>query len=497
MKDTMGYIKNRFVSIKVYCKNAATEIRERNIATLGVLSILTTAMILFFIFLTPVIFPNWRPTLHYILFFVAALLFMLTTIVLQHIRNLPEQEEGLARWFFMLLVSGFLTVIDTVPFPDTAQIFVGIFMTVAPILFIVSIEDMLAFQLIGTGFFLFMGISVKTPEIMKSDIYTTVFGFLVGIIIYFIVMDVRAQEYTRREKYKHSSEMDALTGIANRAYCKQQIEVYLQKRSIYSSCALLIMDVDDFKMINDRLGHENGDRVLHQVADILQSVFDETDIVGRIGGDEFIVFIKDFAKKESILQKCNEMKNSMRNVLEGKFNITMSIGICILNDDTAAIEEIFHVADNAMYEAKAFEKGTYILHEFVRTTTRQEDKPLMVIVDDSMIDREIIAVQFQEEYQLMKFEDSRLALAYIQKNAKDISVVLLNLNMPELNGFEMLKKLKSKADTGWIPVIAVSSAGEMEEKALCAGAEDMILKPIVPAIARIRVNRVLQKYKRG
>lgn len=496
MNEVLKQIKRRFICIKAYCKNGTEEINRQNLITLEVVSILTAVLIFGFIVITPVILPKWRPTIHYILFLVVMLIFMAVAYLLRQQKNAPTWAQDVARWCFMLIVAGFLTVIDTIPFPDTPQTFMGIFMTVAPVVFIVSMDDMLIFQVIGTCFFIFMALHFKTPNASGSDTFTGVFGFVTGIIIYFIVMDVRAQSFQQKELYKKTSELDALTGISNRAHIAGKIEAFLKNRNYHIPCAMILMDVDNFKQINDKLGHEKGDQVLIQVAAILTEVFKEDCILGRFGGDEFVVFVEKMEDDAVILSKCDETKDRMKNVLDGKFEITTSIGICTLHDDNANIEEMFHVSDNAMYEAKAFEKGSCVIHEFKRASIRQEDRPLMVIVDDCLIDRETLAAQFEDEYRLMKFEDGRLAKAYIEKNAKDIDIILMDLIMPGMDGLSIVKQLKSKPDTGWIPIVAVSSVSDMEEDALYAGVVDMILKPIVPAVAKIRVQHAMRNGKK-
>ena len=112
------------------------------------------------------------------------------------------------------------------------------------------------------------------------------------------------------------------------------------------------------------------------------------------------------------------------------------------------------------------------------------------------MDRETIGIQFEDKFRIKKFSESREALDFIETHGKDISIILLDLIMPDVDGFELLDIIKSKPEVAWIPVVAVSSDATMEERALQCGAEDMITKPIVPVITKLRVSHALKSAKR-
>lgn len=265
----------------------------------------------------------------------------------------------------------------------------------------------------------------------------------------------------------------------------------MSQRTLNETCALILLDVDNFKNINDTLGHNMGDKVLISIANILVEIFREQDIVSRFGGDEFLIFVKDFNDIDCLKRKCDKIDEQVKYILDGRFGITCSMGLCVLKSGQATMEKMFKVADDALYEVKTFKKGKYIIHEYKNKL--REQLPLMVIVDDDAVDREVIAVQFEEEYRIEKFEDAQAALEFIEQNVRKISVILLDLIMPEISGIDLLKNIKSKLSTSKIFVVAIASDEIKKEYVLQCGADDIITKPIVPAIIKLIVKNVTQK----
>lgn len=401
------------------------------------------------------------------------------------------QVKGLIASFCFFVMMLFI-LLDTVAYPFAAQVFVVVCLVILPIPFIVPFIEMLLAQILFLSIFMIMVTHYKEGDIAAGDNFSAVLGLAVGIAAYMIVARIRIHDYNQKIAYKISSEIDSLTQIENRATCKRKIDAYLQHKDETCACAMIVLDVDCFKQINDKLGHEKGDEVLYGVAQKLKQVFRSGDIVGRFGGDEFIVFMKDMKDGTVLDEKCTFFNQQIADLLDGKFGITCSMGVCYLDDGTSTLETMFHVADAALYEAKTFHKGNYVIHELNREQTVREELPTMVIVDDNRIDRETLAVQFEEKYQIAKFGGGAEALEYIKEYAKEVSIVLVDMVMPDMGGDEVLKNMKRDPMTAWIPVVAVSADETMEAAALECGADDMITKPIIPAVVKLRVDRVLK-----
>lgn len=154
------------------------------------------------------------------------------------------------------------------------------------------------------------------------------------------------------EKYKMLSEIDQLTGVLNRSSFQEQTELSIASGEAY---ALIIIDIDNFKQINDSLGHGVGDDVLKAFASILKNSFRSEDLIGRLGGDEFMVLMSNLQKDNEIMkQKIEIFYKNLNNVItESKIipNFTVSIGIAYV-DDEVDFKRIYENADIALYKAK-------------------------------------------------------------------------------------------------------------------------------------------------
>lgn len=154
--------------------------------------------------------------------------------------------------------------------------------------------------------------------------------------------------------------VDFLTGILNRkGFDLLTKEVMKDYNSKYNT-ALFMIDLDDFKQINDRLGHQTGDMVLQQVAKVLQHTFREEDVIGRIGGDEFMVLLKGVNSVKSLEKKADEVIQSMCLQVGGKGQMSISVSIGIAYGQAkATFEEYYRIADIALYSAKKAGKSQY------------------------------------------------------------------------------------------------------------------------------------------
>ena len=160
---------------------------------------------------------------------------------------------------------------------------------------------------------------------------------------------------------------DAATGLANRALFNDRLEHALVQAERHSwSLALMFIDIDKFKVINDTYGHETGDRVLRSVGQALQLCAREGDTVSRIGGDEFLCLLMEVSEDEAVSRIARLMikRTAQACVFEtGQITVKPSIGIAIYPRDGTSAEILLKKADRAMYDAKAKGEGYRFFHE--------------------------------------------------------------------------------------------------------------------------------------
>ncbi len=165
------------------------------------------------------------------------------------------------------------------------------------------------------------------------------------------------------EKIKHQAYHDALTNLPNRRFFEEIISVEIAKAHRNKErVAILCLDLDRFKVINDTMGHEAGDNLLKQVSKRLKACLRESDIIARMGGDEFSMLLADIGRVEdvaSIAQKIVRSFEQPYQIGDDAISITTSVGICIYPDDGKDIEVLLHCADMAMYRAKRIGRNNY------------------------------------------------------------------------------------------------------------------------------------------
>ena len=184
------------------------------------------------------------------------------------------------------------------------------------------------------------------------------FRSISGIIA--LINDVTEQELLKLELEKRT-QLDALTELLNKRSTENHIRMMLEpKEKDWAKGALMMIDVDNFKRINDSLGHAVGDRVLAEIARIIRTNFRVMDVAGRIGGDEFMVFLRDIADAEAACHSAQRIQSQVLSAfreLEG--SVSLSIGISLYPQHGTTFDALYRAADQALYDVKKHGKGAY------------------------------------------------------------------------------------------------------------------------------------------
>ncbi|HCT65213.1 MAG TPA: GGDEF domain-containing protein [Lachnospiraceae bacterium] len=192
--------------------------------------------------------------------------------------------------------------------------------------------------------------------IFRSEITNTV-----RIISY--VKNIQKQK-KEMEKLMEEANIDRLTGLYNKASTREMIEKFLRQNT-NATYAVMMLDIDNFKKINDNFGHVFGDEVIAKMAKRLKSLFKTTDIVGRIGGDEFLVFMPYVPDITIVQARATEILRSFESFIIDdveNYNVSFSIGI-FMGHGGNNFNELYHYADLALYQAKKNGKNQFYFYE--------------------------------------------------------------------------------------------------------------------------------------
>jgi diguanylate cyclase (GGDEF)-like protein/PAS domain S-box-containing protein len=180
-----------------------------------------------------------------------------------------------------------------------------------------------------------------------------------AVIVFHDVSESRAMA----EKMAYMAQHDFLTGLANRALLTERLARAIgQAKRHKKQVALLFVDLDDFKRINDSMGHTVGDQLLKLVADRLVACVRSTDTVCRQGGDEFVILLAEVEQLQDAANVADKLLAALvvpQQVGEHELNVTLSIGISVYPDDSRDVDAVMQNADTAMYQAKASGRNNY------------------------------------------------------------------------------------------------------------------------------------------
>lgn len=183
-------------------------------------------------------------------------------------------------------------------------------------------------------------------------------GKPVGLIGKINVID---EEKREKDLLRQRAERDGLTGVFHAAAVRQLVSEYLTELQDGQHGALLLLDVDHFKAVNDNYGHLQGDETLQQVAAMLQRSFRECDVVGRSGGDEFVVYMRRLKQSDALRQKCELLTRQAHDILMSDgAPLSISLGATMTNSGQS-FNEAYNAADKALYAAKAAGRDCYRL----------------------------------------------------------------------------------------------------------------------------------------
>lgn len=195
------------------------------------------------------------------------------------------------------------------------------------------------------------------------------------------------EEKNAIEELRRKAELDALTGLYNHVELQQRSAAYLNERP-ESLCALFMIDIDNFKGVNDGQGHLFGDAVLSELANAMKKLTRRTDILGRIGGDEFAMFLKDIPSPEVAEEKARQLLEVVKTMFEhtkGGVDVTCSIGFAIYPRDGLDFTTLYHCADLALYKSKSQGKNRFFQYNraFMAVDDRIEYSPLGTEIDSN------------------------------------------------------------------------------------------------------------------
>ena len=306
--------------------------------------------------------------------------------------------------------------------------------------------------------------------------------------------ETNQQRAAREQQFKDELYRDPLTGAYNRRYYEEVV------RKSIGPAGIALMDVDDFKICNDTYGHHAGDVALETVANAIRSCTRSSDLLIRYGGDEFLLVLPgipgDFLQTK--LEQIHTAAQMASVPGYSHFRISLSIGGAI-QSIADPMENIVRRADWLMYQAKCRKNAVMVEipgHDLETLEKLLQEKSKILLVDDSKMNRMMLTEILGDSYHILEAENGRECLETLQAEAGNIALVLLDINMPVMDGFEVLKAMNANHTIEDTPVIMISSedSDAAIRRSYELGASDYVNRPFDARIVYRRVTNTIKLY---
>jgi len=326
--------------------------------------------------------------------------------------------------------------------------------------------------------------------------------------------NTRLQDLTQRLAetnlaLKRESSVDALTSLLNRRSWDRSAMVEQERaRREGSVFSILMLDVDYFKLLNDTRGHPMGDACLSCVAQAIRTTCRMTELIGRFGGEEFIVMAPQTPLQEGVLlaERVRQAvwDAAITHPASPAGRVTISVGVA--SSEGRELDEVVALADSALYRAKKCGRnlvcgadGTVPCTQSGGSRLEGEHAnwgrpdasvaPTVLIVEDNDINRRMYrGCLAKDEYKVEEAENGQRAIEMIEKHTPD--VIIMDVMMPVMDGLQCTERLKTNPETRDIPIIIVSACSDSKDilAGLSAGADEYLTKPIRATELAVRVR---------
>ncbi len=284
---------------------------------------------------------------------------------------------------------------------------------------------------------------------------------------------------------RRMADIDSLTGIKNKnAFVqwenKMNAAIAIGEQEAF---AAVVCDINDLKKVNDLYGHKEGDECIRKACKKICTVFDHSPVF-RVGGDEFVVILfgEDYYNRNKLMEQINAVPSEHTKIKIGE---TISAGMAdYRKDQHRSLLSVLEEADKAMYEKKQFLKENVLPEENLADGNSAYEyipvihtKKCILIADDVEMNREILGDLLQDEYDILYAVDGNEALEVLRAHKEEIDLLLLDLQMPNRSGREVIAEMQVDEDLMSVPVIVLTVDQQAELDCLKIGAMDFIPKP--------------------
>ncbi|MFA9463278.1 MAG: GGDEF domain-containing protein [Velocimicrobium sp.] len=347
------FLKNAFLNNQ----EEIARINQETLSVVGFAGVILTGTLWILSFFLPVLASLQK------LYFVISLVLIIALIINRVYIKKRKKNSLLLLYIALMSNYMFAILIGTIGANGQSATAICVFITVLPIFIIDKPIRINAISTIFYVVFSIFALSFKDLDVAVNDMINAAIFLLAGYFVCYHSVNTKIENIIGKKELKDQRDIDFLTKLYNRGAAQKKIDECMKIDKALS--ALILLDIDNFKGVNDTYGHNKGDDILIETAELLRYVFETKDIISRIGGDEFIVFVPEIKSLSYLYKKVEtviaEMKQDI-HVGDEHCHISVSIGIAVAPEAGDDFEKIYKSADLAMYNAKKIGKCTYTVY---------------------------------------------------------------------------------------------------------------------------------------
>ena len=290
---------------------------------------------------------------------------IITVVILLMIDKYVSKKErsfGFTRIYsltvYAIIILSF-SIADADLYHDSRAVFFPVSIVLLSALYMDYFWIMFLYKIILSIAFLLADSAYKSDALLINDITVTILAMLASMFCYSTIINNTLSRHEDSAQLVKKSQTDLLTGLLNKISFEEKCTEYLGKRVVGARCTMFIFDLDDFKDVNDNYGHQTGDKTLKLFSEILKGYFHPDDVIGRVGGDEFMVLVLGDMPEGFAERRCRSVIHELKTTeIDGVKGITCSIGIA---EDTQghSFNELYKTADASLYRAKEGGKARF------------------------------------------------------------------------------------------------------------------------------------------
>lgn len=370
IKEVLYLVRTELRNRRTFFRDESASNCSSNLKLLIAANVTAILFLIAFILVTPLIISSWHPTPYHLAFLPALLICFAASLIYYRGHRNGGRGASLLCILLSIILLTFSVLLDTIGSAGAPAIFVPMMYVIIPVVFTLPFHISYGMIAITEIAYAFMLSTYKNNMTGRYDLFGSIVALACSLIIANIITMLRVRDYMLQVEYKYRSMTDGLTNILNKEAIFDALRKYFQAYNPHTTCALIIMDLDNFKTLNDTKGHAAGDVLLKEIGRLLTETFRRLDIIGRFGGDEFVILLKETADPLLIRNKYTMIQERLKQLMQEQLDIpvTASFGSVYAEDQTVDAHLLFQQADTALYEAKREKKSSCVIKKYQSET---------------------------------------------------------------------------------------------------------------------------------